>query len=135
MNANDTEMRLAKLESEMVRVLALLEKPSAVSTALKKMSLKEFLLSKGSPGSDVRRTLFIGYFLEHARGMSSFTLSDLRAGFNEAKEKEPANTNLAVIRNITNGHMMEAPAPDAKRKAWVTTATGERLVEGQNAPD
>jgi hypothetical protein len=92
------EERIAKLE----RLFQV--KPEIVK---KKISLKEFLLSK-NPKDDVQKTLAIGYYLEKYDGLTSFNTKDLKEGFRVAKEKIPKNINYKVIRIIQQGYMMEA---------------------------
>lgn len=94
----------------------------------KKLSLKEFLLSK-RPSDDVQRTLAIGYYLEHYESMDSFSARELTEGFRSAKEPPPININDKVNMNIRKGHMMEAKEKKDKFKAWVLTSSGEKIVE------
>jgi len=113
------EERIAKLE-RLSQV-----KPEIVK---KKISLKEFLLSK-NPKDDVQKTLAIGYYLEKYEGLTSFNTKDLEEGFRVAKEKIPKNINYKVIRNIQQGYMMEAKEEKDNLKAWNLTSSGERFVE------
>lgn len=94
----------------------------------KKMSIKEFLISK-KPKDDVQRTLVICYYLEKHKNMNSFNAKDIEDGFREAKEKVPDNVNYKAIQNIKSGCMMEAKEKKDKFKAWTLTSTGERFVE------
>jgi len=113
------EARIAKLENLLV------SKPSTIE---KKLSIKEFILSK-NPKNDVEKTLAIGYYLEKYEGLSSFNVSDLEKGFHDAKESAPGNINLNVIRNIQKGYMMESKEKKDDLKAWNLTNTGEKCVE------
>jgi len=113
------EERIAKLE----RLFQV--KPEIVK---KKISLKEFLLSK-NPKDDVQKTLAIGYYLEKYDGLTSFNTKDLKEGFRVAKEKIPKNINYKVIRIIQQGYMMEAKEKKDNLKAWNLTNSGERFVE------
>lgn len=94
----------------------------------KKVSLKEFLLSK-KPSNDVQRTLAIGYYLEKFEGMTSFNFGELEGSFVSAKEKAPENINDKVNMNIRKGHIMELKEKKNNKKAWCLTSTGEILVE------
>lgn len=96
--------------------------------ALKKLSIKEFLLSK-KPKSGVQKTLVIGYYLEKYEGYSSFNAADLEEGFRFAKETVPNNINLCIIRNVQKGHLAEAKEEKNNFKAWYLTNTGEIFVE------
>ncbi len=96
----------------------------------KELSIKEFILQK-QPKSDVEKTLVIGYYLEHYRGVSPFNAKDLEDGFREAKEIVPRNINQAVIRNIGKGHMMEAKEKKDNLKSWTLTSRGEKFVENE----
>ena len=88
------EKRVQKIEGSSGPVIA--DSPDA---SKKKLSLKEFLLSK-KPSDDVKKTLAIGYYLEKIEGFSSFNINDLEAGFERAKEKKPTNMNDKVNMNI-----------------------------------
>lgn len=112
------DKRLSKLES------LFQAKPEAVE---KQISIKEFILSK-KPKGDIQKTLAIAYYLERHKGLPSFNVKDLRGGFRNAREKVPENINVCVIKNIENGHMMEAEEKKDKLKAWVLTNTGEEYV-------
>jgi hypothetical protein len=94
----------------------------------KELSVKEFILEK-HPQTDIEKTLTIGYFLENHKGFTSFNVDDLTDGFSDAKETVPKNINLAVIGNITKGHMMEAKEKKNNKKAWTLTNTGTKYVE------
>jgi hypothetical protein len=113
------EARIARLENLLV------SKPSTVE---KKLSIKEFILSK-NPKSDVEKTLAIGYYLEKYEGLSSFNVKDLEKGFHDAKESAPENINYKVIMNIQKGYMMESEEKKDNLKAWNLTNTGEKFVE------
>ncbi|MFH1382229.1 MAG: hypothetical protein ABIH70_04970 [Chloroflexota bacterium] len=116
----DHEKRISKLESK---------SQTEPSSSPKKMSLKEFLLSK-KPKSGIHKTLVIGYYLEKHESVSPFNVSDLENGFRSAKEPFPKNIHLAVFYNIKKGYMMEDKEKKDKAKALVLTNTGEQLVEG-----
>jgi len=96
----------------------------------KRLSIKEFILTK-KPTDDVKRTLVIGYYLEHFDSMDSFNIKDLANGFRAAKEPPPININDKVNMNIRKGHMMEAKEKKEKSKAWVLTNSGEKFIEGE----
>lgn len=113
------DKRLSNLES------LFQAKPEVVE---KQISIKEFILSK-KPKGDIQKTLAIAYYFERHKGLFSFNVKDLRGGFRNAREKVPENINVCVIKNIENGHMMEAEEKKDKLKAWVLTNTGEEYVE------
>lgn len=115
---DDLEKRISVLEGDPVK-----------KTSSKKLSIREFLLSK-KPIDDVQRTLVIGYYLEHLEAMTSFNARDLADSFRAAKESPPKNINDKVNLNIRKGHMMEAKEPKDKLKAWVLTNSGEKYIEG-----
>jgi hypothetical protein len=94
----------------------------------KKMSMKEFILSR-SPKGDVQKTLVIGYYLEKYDGLSCFNMKDLENGFHLAKETIPLNINSKVVKNIEKGHMMEYQDKKGSLKAWCLTNSGEKFVE------
>jgi len=132
---NDIKKILEKLDALEKRVLKIEEGNNGTATddsgatPKKKLSLKEFLLSK-SPNDDVKKTLAISYYLEKLEGFSSFNINDLESGFERAKEKKPTNMNDKVNMNIRNGYMEEATEKKESRKAWYLTNTGEMFVQG-----
>jgi len=115
----DHEKRISKLEAQP----EIKEEP-----VKKKLSIKEFILSK-KPKNEVQKVLVIGYYLEKYEGASSFNIKDLEDGFRSAKEPVPKNINLAVIGNISKGHIMEDKERKDKIKAWVLTNLGEQCIE------
>jgi hypothetical protein len=123
--------RLDVLERRMdnvERILAVHDRNPMEKTGEKRLSLREFLLSK-KPTDDVKRTLVLGYYLEKLEGLISFNASDLEKAFERAKEKKPPNINDKVSMNIKNGHIDEAKGKKDKRKAWFLTNSGEQYVE------
>src|SRR3990172_10716967 len=87
---DDYGLRISELEK--------LIKSKPVVVQDKKLSLKEFILSK-NPKGEVEMTLAIGYYLEKYEGVSSFNVKDLENGFAAAKEKTPLNINDKVNLN------------------------------------
>jgi len=69
-----------------IRVLEDLFGDKEVQKSRKKMSIKEFILSK-KPESDIQKTLVIGYYLENYEDLPSLNSTDLEDGFRSAKEK------------------------------------------------
>lgn len=130
MSAEDSlENMMRKLEEHESRISALEGAPAKKMQAVgKKLSVKEFLLTK-KPPDDVQRTLVIGYYLEHFESMDTFNIRDLAEGFRSAKEPAPTNINDKVNLNIRKGHMMDAKEKKDKSKAWVLTNSGEEFVE------
>ena len=113
------EERLSAIEK------LLISKPEAV---LKKMSIKEFMLSKNLK-SEKEKTLAIAYYLEKYEGFLSFNTKDLENSFQSAKEPMPKNVNNNVNRNIKKGYLMESKDKKDDHKAWSLTNTGEKRVE------
>ena len=93
----------------------------------KKLSVKEFILSKG-PSGDVQKTLAIACYLEKYEGLTSFNVEDLGRGFKLAKEATPTNINDKVNMNIKKGHMAEAKEKKDNKKVWIVTNTGEKFL-------
>lgn len=117
-----------QLEDHEKRIASLEMQPQTEGEAKsKKLSIKEFILSK-KPRNEVQKVLVIGYFLENYEGCTSFNVKDLEDGFRSAKEPVPKNINLAVIGNVSKGHVMEDKTRKDKIKAWVLTNLGEQYV-------
>lgn len=130
---NDIKKILEKLDALEKRMLKIEHNNEVAIDASepihkKKLSLKEFLLSK-NPNDDVKKTLAIGYYLEKLDGLSPFNINDLEGAFERAKEKKPTNMNDKVNMNIRNGYMEEASEKKDSRKAWYLTNTGEVFVQ------
>jgi hypothetical protein len=124
------EDRVSILETEVAKLKAIISPTNHTSNPVqaKKMSIKEFLITKAID-NDVKRTLAIAYFMEKYEGMQSFNTDDLKKYFNLAKHPVPANSNDKVNMNIKGGFMMEAEEKKDSKKAWMLTASGEKVVE------
>jgi nitrogen regulatory protein PII-like uncharacterized protein len=118
---------MKKLEDHERRISALEKIPESGVNKRKRISIKEFILEK-NPTDDVQKTLVIGYYLEHFRGISPFNTKGLAEGFREAREPVPININDKVNSNIAKAYMMDAGEKKDNLKAWVLTNSGERFV-------
>ena len=116
---------LAEQDSRIRKLESIFELGKAIP--IKKVSLKEFVLSKG-PENDVQKVLTIGYYLERHGGVSAFNVDDLRKAFRGAAETPPGNMNDTVRKNVSKGHLMETESKIGS-KAWILTNTGEKVVE------
>jgi hypothetical protein len=122
---NELEERIKKLED----VFSSGRRPNAILGKSKKISAKEFLLTKKAQ-KDTEKTLALAYYLEFIENMKSFNSSDLESIFRSAKEKLPANINDVVNKIIaTRGFLVEAKEKKDDKKAWYLTNTGENYVE------
>jgi hypothetical protein len=91
----------------------------------KKLSLKEFMLSK-SPNNDVKKATCVGYYLEKFEGKKSFTNKDITDGFRRAKYVVPLNVPDKIQKAISNGWF-----DHGEKKYYVLTMTGEKAVESK----
>lgn len=136
MDTNKTiEEKVESLEIRVSQLENLFKKTSSSvppNASSKKKSAKEFLLEK-NPKDDLKRTLYIGYYLEKYDGMESFSVDDLREVFRASRVPSPKNLNDKVNQNISKGFLMEVEKKD-KKKAWILTSTGEKHVEDENEP-
>jgi hypothetical protein len=114
----DHESRISKLETQ-----PKIDK----DTRTKKLSIKEFILSK-KPKNDIQRTLVVGFYLDKYEGLDCFNKKDLEDGFRSAKETVPSNTNVDVNENIKKGYLAEAKEKKDNQKAWYLTNSGEEFV-------
>ena len=101
---------------------------TAARAAAKKLSIKEFLL-ENLPGTDIQRTLAVGYFLETHADTASFTKAELKKGYSDAKEPPPSNISVNIKHCIKQGHMMEAQEKKNNKTAYVVTRSGEQFVK------
>lgn len=100
----------------------------SIQPKIKKVSAKEFLLSKNL-SSTVEKALALAYYLERFEQMSSFNINDIANIFQMAKETLPVNPNDVINKNIKKGHLMEVQEKKDAKKAWSLTGSGERFVE------
>ena len=130
MSLEDEIIKLKKnLENHEQRILNLEEfLKKTPEKMVKKLSIKEFILSK-KPEGDVQTTLIICYYLENYDKLSSFNIKDIEDGFRGAKLRVPKNINSKIIKNIGKGHVMEGTEKKDNLKAWTLTASGEQFVE------
>jgi len=128
MSGEDISEVIRILEDHERRISALEGMPEKLKSEGKKLSIKEFMLTKNQT-DDVQKTLVIGYYLEHFEGMDKFNAKDLAEGFRSAKEPLPGNVNDKVNSNIGKGYMMAAKEKKDKFKAWVLTNSGEKFIE------
>jgi hypothetical protein len=115
----DHESRISKLEAQ-----PKIDK----DTGKKKLSVKEFILSK-KPKNDIQKTLVVGSYLEKYEGLDCFNREDLENGFRSAKETVPSNINVDVNENIRKGYFAEAREKKDKLTTWYVTNLGEECVE------
>ena len=118
---DELEQRIESLEKQ-------LASPSVIATKVKKMSAKEFLMTKEAK-SETQKVVALASFLEQVEGLHMFNVSDLEGVFRAAKEKVPSNMNDAVNKNIAKGFLMDSGEKKDLKKAWCLTSTGERYVE------
>jgi len=121
------EKRIEKIESKLLDTNV---KSAEISSATKKMSIKEFLLTK-KLDDDVKRTLAIAYFIENMENTKPFNTDDLKKAFRLAKIQLPSNINDKINMNIRAGRIMEAEEKKESKKAWELTASGETFVENE----
>jgi len=125
--------KIIKLEERILKLESLILQPAFSINdinGLKKISTKEFLLSKKC-NTATDKVLALGYFLEIVGNMVSFNVVDLEDAFRSAREKVPGNINDLINKNIDRGGLLdEAKEKKDGKKAWYLTSTGEKFVEG-----
>ena len=119
--------KLEVIEERLNKVEAVVFEEKEERRVKKRISPKEFLIAK-KPRSGAEKTLVLAYYLEKHRGVSPFTIRDLRQIFMEAKEPIPKNLNDKVNLNIRRGLIMEVGKKNGL-KAWTLTNSGEDYVE------
>lgn len=129
------EQRISLLEKDVKEIKNRLsdtniKQISGQLTPAKKLSIKEFLMSK-KLDDDVKRTLTVAYFIENVENIKPFNIDDLKKAFRLAKTQLPSNINDKINMNIRIGRIMEAEEKKDAKKAWVLTATGEEYVKNK----
>lgn len=129
MASNEEIMEIKKKLKEYEERISKLESVSQTKpeTVKKKISIKEFILSK-KPKNDVQKTLAVGYYLEKYENISPFNVKDLERDFIAAREKVPKNIGDKVQKNIKKGHMMEFKEEKDNLKTWILTNSGEKYI-------
>ena len=127
MSPEDLATRVTRLEERVEK----LENPNgagrlAGTTHAKKMSAKEFLLTK-SVQSELQKVLALAYYLEHQEGLASFNVPDLEGVFRSAREKLPKNMNDAVNKNIARGFLMAAAEKKIQKRHGTLPRPGNAL--------
>lgn len=90
-------------------------------------SIARFVAEK-SPHTDHQRVAVLGYFLFHARGVSSFSLKDLVAANTEARHPAFSNISVAVNKALTR-YKYISQAQGGQRGLYSITVQGDKLVE------
>lgn len=91
-------------------------------------SLVEFLKAKGSPIEHNDIVLGFSYWLSKKKGFTSYNAKDIEDCYVEARISKPANINDAMNANQGKGYLMTTEKKD-RRKAWIITQSGEKLVK------
>ncbi|MEK7554551.1 MAG: hypothetical protein AAB518_01010 [Patescibacteria group bacterium] len=122
--------KVSSLEKRLSVLEAKLGNSSSESSVTnnKKLSIKEFIISKG-PSGNVEKTLAIACYFEKYEGFGSINIEDLARGFQLAKEAIPTNINDKVNMNIKKGHMAEVKEKKDNKKAWIVTNSGEKFLD------
>jgi hypothetical protein len=97
------------------------------SSAQGKYSAGELFASR-TWETEIEKVTLAGYFLERQSGMPNYSITAIRSCLVAAKVALPANINLAVLKAVQKGWMMEVPNQGEKHKVWALTQTGERKV-------
>lgn len=95
----------------------------------KKVSLAEFLKTKNLK-SHGDKILAFGYFLEKAKGFSSFNLDEIEGCYMEARLPKTKNFSPYITQLIRDGILMDAAEKKDNKKAWTLTESGLKYVEG-----
>lgn len=95
----------------------------------KKISLAEFLKTK-NPKSHGDKILAFGYFLEKAKGFSSFNLDEIESCYMEARLPKTKNFSPYITQLVRDGVLMDAAEKKDNKKAWTLTESGLKYVEG-----
>ena len=127
-NFKEITQKLEDHEKRIIKLEKFIAKGIEDKNLEKKLSIREFLLSKKLK-SDVDTTLAIGYFMEKYANLKFYNIRDFEKYFNKAKEKMPKNLNLAIYSNIKKGYMSEVEEKKDNLKCWCLTQSGITFCE------
>lgn len=120
---------------ELLDFKQVVQKETPVSTQIqsldesgKRISLSEFLKTK-TLKSHGDKILAFSYFLEKAKGDTSFNLDDIEACYKEARLPKTKNFGTYITQLIRNGYLTEEKEKKDNKKAWSLTASGLQYVE------
>jgi hypothetical protein len=101
------------------------------SAPRKSYSSAELFASKNWE-TEIDKVVLAGYFLERYNNLSSFTVQALRDCLLASKVPLPSNINLAIVRAVQKGWVMEIPGKSGARKAWSLTQSSDARVAAMN---
>ena len=127
-NFEEVSQKLEDHEKRIIKLEKLIAKGIEDKKLEKKLSIREFLLSKKLK-SDVDTTLAIGYFMEKYANIIFYNVRDFEKYFNKGKVKMPKNLNLAIYSNIKKGYMSEVEEKKNSLKCWCLTQSGVKFCE------
>jgi Cdc6-like AAA superfamily ATPase len=97
-----------------------------------RVSLVEFLKSKGNPKNHMDISLIFSYWLFHKENMESYNIDDIQKCYDEARISKPKNPTDIMNKLQGKGYVKPAGEKDGK-KAWVITQSGDEYVEKMGA--
>jgi hypothetical protein len=99
----------------------------AVERPAPRLSLREFLESSGAKRS-AERILAVGHFLSEQEGKDQFGLSEVRQGFQAAREELPSNPPRDLQMVAKKGWIAEVPG---NRGQFYVTRKGEEALRSR----
>lgn len=84
--------------------------------------------------TDNDKVVLAAYFIERHSAVANYGAQEIKDCLLSAKVPPPANANVAIVRCISRGWMMEVSAKNGK-KSWALTQVGERYAESLNKQD
>jgi hypothetical protein len=99
---------------------------NAGNTAVKGQSAREYLMSVPSAKEHPQQMTVIGHYLTETTGKDSFSLDDLRAGFDKAKEPVPKNPTRDLAAAIKKGWIASQANDD---KSLYVTSSGLQAIQ------
>lgn len=131
--SKELEQRIELLEERVTaleRLVAGNDNSNRRTVGNRVLSVNEFLGGLDAD-NDVKKTLFIAYWLDKFGNKSPVNTDDLKQIFRLARLPLPANINDKVNINIKNRHLAEDSAKKGGKKAWYVTDTGFKFVEAE----
>lgn len=89
----------------------------------------ESFVDETSPSTHAEQATTIGYYYVHETGRESFTVSDVKEGYEECRIPKPANMSDVFAAAEDKGWLMRT-GNDGNNQLWTIAKVGDEAVSG-----